>query len=80
MSYDNLVENSIFSNQTYKDFNELNNLNIDQLISTVCMIAPFSIEEKQKLVETVKIDNKIKLLDEILNFKLLDFQENKTVQ
>jgi len=62
------------------DFNQLNNLNIDQLISTICMIAPFSVEEKQKLIETIKIDNKIKLLDEIINFKLLDFQENKTIQ
>ena len=32
------------------------------------------------MIETIKIDNKIKLLDEIINFNLLDFQENKTVQ
>ena len=31
MSYDNLVENSIFSNQTYKDFDALNNLTKEEL-------------------------------------------------
>ena len=44
------------------------------------MISPFSVEEKQKLIETVKIQDKIKALNEIINFNLLDFQENKTVQ
>jgi len=62
------------------DFNELSELNLDQLISTVSMISPFSVEEKQKLIETIKIDDKIKTLDKIISFNLLDFQENKTVQ
>jgi hypothetical protein len=62
------------------DYNELEKLNLDQLVSTVSMISPFSVEEKQKLIETVIIDNKIKILDEILNFNLLDYQENKTIQ
>jgi hypothetical protein len=44
------------------------------------MISPFSIEEKQKLIETRKIDSKIKILNEIINFNLLDYQENKTIQ
>ncbi len=62
------------------DYSQLEKLNFDQLTSTVSMISPFSVQEKQKLIETIKIDNKIKLLDEIINFNLLDFQENKTVQ
>jgi len=62
------------------DFDELEKLNIDQLISTVSMISPFSIQEKQKLIETVEINNKIKVLDEIINFSLLGNQENKTIQ
>lgn len=62
------------------DYNELAKLNLDQLTSTVSMISPFSVEEKQKLIESIKIEDKIKTLDEILNFNLLDFQENKTVQ
>ena len=44
------------------------------------MISPFSIEEKQKLIETLKIEDKIKLLDEIINFNLLGHQENNTIQ
>ena len=62
------------------DYNELAKLNMDQLVNTVSMISPFSVEEKQKLIETVKIDDKIKVLGEIINFNLVDFEENKTVQ
>ena len=62
------------------DYNELIKLNLDQLISTVSMISPFSVEEKQKLIETINTNEKIKILDEIISFNLLDFQENKTVQ
>ena len=62
------------------DYNELIKLNLDQLISTVSMISPFSIEEKQKLIETIKIKDKTKTLEEIISFNLSDFQDNKTVQ
>ena len=62
------------------NYNELIKLNLDQLISTTSMISPFTIEEKQKLIETVNINDKIKILDEIISFNLVDFQENKTVQ
>ena len=62
------------------EFDELAKLNFDQLISTVCMIAPFAAEEKQKLIETVRIEEKIKILEEIIAFNLIDLQENKTIQ
>ena len=62
------------------DYNELAKLDLDQLVNTVSMISPFSIEEKQKLIETVNTKEKIKTLEEIISFNLLDFQENKTVQ
>ena len=62
------------------DYDELTKLNLDQLASTVAMISPFSIQEKQKLIETVKIEDKIKTLDEIISFNLFDDQDNKTVQ
>ena len=62
------------------NYNELTKLNLDQLASTIAMISPFSIEEKQKLIETVKIEDKIKILEEVINFNLLDFQENRTIQ
>ena len=67
-------------NNYLANYNELSKLDLDELISNVSMISPFSIEEKQKLIETKKIDNKIKILNEIINFNLLDNEENKTIQ
>ncbi len=60
--------------------NELEKLDFDQLISTVCMISPFSIQEKQKLIETVKIKDKLKIFDEIINLNLFDLAQNRTIQ
>ena len=62
------------------DYDELEKLDIDQLTNMITMISPFSVEEKQKLIEAVNIENKIKILDDIIKFNLVDFQENKTVQ
>ena len=61
-------------------YSELSKLDLDELISNVSMISPFSIEEKQKLIETKKMDNKIRVLSEIINFNLLNFGEKKTIQ
>ena len=61
-------------------YSELSKLDLDELISNVSMISPFSIEEKQKLIETREFDNKIKVLNEIINFNLLDYQQSKTIQ
>ena len=61
-------------------YNELLKLDLDELISNVSMISPFSIEEKQKLIETKKIDNKIKVLSEIINTNLINNDESKTIQ
>ena len=44
------------------------------------MISPFTVEEKQKLIETIKTEDKIKTLDDIISFNLADYQDNKTVQ
>jgi Lon protease-like protein len=44
------------------------------------MISPFSIEEKQKLIETPDTREKIKILNEIINLNLADNFENKTIQ
>ncbi len=59
---------------------ELAKLNFGQLIDTTCMISPFSNEEKQKLIEARKIKDKLKILDEIINFSIFDTQHNKTLQ
>ena len=80
---DNLLEkiNKFFQKINYPiDYKELAKLSLDQLISNVCMISPFSIEEKQKLITTLKIADKIKTLDAIIDFNLFEYQENKTIQ
>ena len=61
------------------NFNKLEELDFDQLVSTICMISPFSIQEKQKLIETIKIEDKFKVFEEIIDFNLFDDQ-NKTIQ
>tara|TARA_B100000965_G_C19489888_1_gene712522 strand:- start:470 stop:1108 length:639 start_codon:yes stop_codon:yes gene_type:complete len=64
----------------YVELKEFKKLSFDQLISTISMVSPFSIEEKQKLIETIEIEDKFKALDDIINFNLLDTQNNKTIQ
>jgi hypothetical protein len=59
---------------------ELEKLNFDQLVSTICMISPFSVGEKQKLIETISVEDKLNILGEILNFNLIDNQKSKTIQ
>jgi len=61
-------------------FDELEKLNIDQFINTICMISPFTTEEKQKLVEAIKIEKKIKILEKLINFELADNFESRVIQ
>ena len=61
----------------YVELKEFKKLSLDQLISTISMVSPFSIEEKQKLIETIKLEDKIKILEEIINFNLLDNINNE---
>ena len=44
------------------------------------MISPFTIIEKQKLIETIKTEDKVKILDEIISNNIFDLEENKTIQ
>ena len=62
------------------EFNKLEKLNLDQLINAICMIFPFSIEEKQKLMETIKTEDKAKILEKVINFNLINNFESKTIQ
>ena len=71
----------LFKNKNYLlEWKELEKLNLDLLINTICMITPFSVEEKQLLIETNKIQDKLVILDKIINTNLLDNLENKTIQ
>ena len=62
----------------WKEFNKLDGM---QKINTLAMIAPITNEEKQKLLESVSLEEKIATLGNIVNFYLhkVDFN-NRTIQ
>ena len=62
------------------EFNELEKLNIDQLLSTISMISPFSLEEKQILLESINIKSRKHKLEEILKTYITDEFQNTTLQ
>ena len=72
-----LKKNGLLLN--WKEFNQLEQI---QQINTLSMISPFSDEEKQKLLETVQINEKIKILSEIIEFYLheKDQKSIRTIQ
>ena len=63
------------------NWKEFENLDEVQKINTLAMIAPITNEEKQKLLESVSLDEKVKVLINIVNFYLheVDFS-NRTLQ
>ena len=72
---------SFFKKKGYViNWNELEKQNLDQTINTLAMASPFSIEEKQALLETKNIDNRRLELENILNTYVVDEFNNKTIQ
>ena len=62
----------------WKEFEKLDHA---QKINTLAMIAPITNEEKQKLLETISLENKIKTLESIISFYLYETSEsNQTIQ
>ncbi len=62
----------------WREFEKLDQV---QKINTLAMIAPITNEEKQKLLESVSIDNKVKTLESIISFYLFDTGlNNQTIQ
>ena len=62
----------------WKEFEKLNH---SQRINTLAMIAPITNEEKQKLLETISLENKIKTLESIISFYLHETGlNNQTIQ
>ena len=63
------------------NWKELEKLDKIQRINTLAMIAPLANEEKQKLLEAITLEDKIKTLNYIVNFYLHDVNfDNLTVQ
>ena len=72
---------SLFKKKGYMiNWKDLEKQNLDQTINTLAMASPFSLEEKQVLLETIDINNRKKELEKILNTYLLDNFNNKTIQ
>ena len=63
------------------NWKEFEKLDFTQQINTLAMIAPITNEEKQKLLESISLENKIKSLESIISFYLLDSNFNSnTIQ
>ncbi len=63
------------------NWREFDKLDEAQKINTLSMISPVTNEEKQKLLESVTIEDKIKSLEDIISFYLHDpYFNNQTIQ
>ena len=63
------------------NWREFEKLDHTQKINTLSMIAPITNEEKQKLLETVSLENKVKTLESIISFYLHETgSNNQTIQ
>ena len=61
----------------WKDFEKQD---LNQTINTLAMASPFSLEEKQILLETINLNERKKKLEEILSTYAVDNFSNKTIQ
>ena len=72
---------SLFKKKGYIiNWKELEKQSLDQTINALAMASPFSLEEKQILLETIDINNRKLELEKILNTYILDNFNNKTIQ
>ena len=63
------------------NWKEFEKLDLNQQINTLAMIAPITNEEKQKLLESISLENKVKSLESIISFYLFDSNSNSnTIQ
>ena len=62
------------------NWKELEKQSLDQTLNTLVMASPFSLEEKQALLETININKRKIELEKILNTYVVDEFSNKTIQ
>jgi len=71
----------LFDKQGYAiNWKELQKQSLDQTINLLSMASPFSLEEKQVLLESKKLDTRKEKLEEILKTYILDNFNNTTLQ
>ena len=79
MIFQNLKD--LFKKQGYEiNWKEIEKQSLDQTINTLSMASPFSLEEKQVLLESKDLNVRKEKLEEILNTYILDNFNNKTLQ
>ena len=72
---------SLFNKQGYTiNWKELEKQSLDQTINSLSMASPFSLEEKQVLLETINLNERKLKLEEILKTYTFDNFSNKTLQ
>ena len=72
---------SFFKKKGYViNWKDLEKQSLDQTINTLAMASPFSLEEKQILLETIDVNNRKTELEKILNTYVVDDFHNKTIQ
>tara|TARA_Y100000996_G_scaffold349442_1_gene288207 strand:- start:83 stop:727 length:645 start_codon:yes stop_codon:yes gene_type:complete len=72
---------NLFIKQGYTiNWKELEKQSLDQTINTLSMASPFSLEEKQILLETSNLSERKKKLEQILSTYNFDNFDNKTLQ
>ena len=62
------------------NWKELEKQSLDQTLNFLVMTSPFSLEEKQALLETININKRKIELEKILNTYVVDEFSNKTIQ
>ena len=62
------------------NWKELEKQSLDQTLNALVMTSPFSLEEKQALLETISINKRKIELEKILNTYVIDKFHNKTIQ
>ena len=72
---------TLFKKKGYSiNWKELEKQSLDQTLNALVMASPFSLEEKQALLETISINKRKKELEKILNTYVVDEFSNKTIQ
>ena len=72
---------SLFINEGYIiNWKELEKQSLYETINTLTMASPFSLEEKQVLLETISLNERKQKLEEILSTYNFDGFNNKTIQ
>ena len=72
---------TLFKKKGYSiNWKELEKQSLDQTLNALVMASPFSLEEKQALLETISINKRKIELEKILNTYVVDEFSNKTIQ